>query len=146
LPVPAAQFLEFLRGRFELLEVPYAAGLASALEGRPSSDVGLVVDGKAFVASPKDLPSDPMWELDSYVCQERVLKGEAWKEGPQVVYEHDTGKALGKVAEGFRLLVMLRSPPVDKIWELARMDRRMPKKSTYFWPKIWSGLVYYRMK
>ncbi|HOE52056.1 MAG TPA: DUF1015 domain-containing protein [Methanomassiliicoccales archaeon] len=145
LPVPAAQFLAFLRGRFELLEVPYAAGLASALEGRPSSDVGLVVDGKAFVASPKDLPSDPMWELDSYVCQELVLKGEVWKEGPQVVYEHDTGKALGKAAEGFRLLVMLRSPSVDKIWELARMDRRMPKKSTYFWPKIWSGFVYYRM-
>jgi len=35
---------------------------------------------------------------------------------------------------------------VDKIWDLARMDRRMPKKSTYFWPKMWSGLVYYRMR
>ncbi len=145
LPVPVDRFLEFVRGRFELQAVPGTTDLASALEGRPSSDVGLVIDGNAYVASPRDLPADPMWELDSYVCQEWVLKGEAWRDDPQVVYEHDTAKALARAAEGHRLLVMLRSPPVDKIWELARMDRRMPKKSTYFWPKMWSGFVYYRM-
>lgn len=145
LPVPSERFLEMLKGRFDLQAVPGPSELPSALEGRPSSDVGLVVDGRAYVASPKGLPADPMWELDSYVCQEWVLKGEAWKEEPQVVYEHDTAKALAKVSEGYRLMVLLRSPSVDKIWELARMDRRMPKKSTYFWPKMWSGFVYYRM-
>ncbi|HQN76241.1 MAG TPA: DUF1015 domain-containing protein [Methanomassiliicoccales archaeon] len=145
LPVTADSFLEFLRGRFELQAIPEPSALPSALDGRPSFDVGLVIDGKAYVASPKSIPADPMWELDSYVCQEWVLKGEAWKEEPLVVYEHDTAKALAKVAEGYRLLVLLRSPSVDKIWELARMDRRMPKKSTYFWPKMWSGFVYYRM-
>ena len=146
LPVPADRFLEFVKSRFELQAVPGPSELASALEDRPSSDLGLVIDGKAYVASPRNLPADPMWELDSYVGQEWVLKGEPWKEEPQVVYEHDTAKALARVTEGYRLLVMLRSPSVDKIWELARMDRRMPKKSTYFWPKMWSGLVYYRMR
>jgi uncharacterized protein (DUF1015 family) len=145
LPVPASKFLDTVRSRFELQTVSAPSELAAALEGRPPSDIGLVVDGKAYVATPRDLPTDPMWELDSYVGQEWVLKGEAWKEDPPVVYEHDTAKALGKVAEGYDLLVMLRSPSVDKIWELARMDRRMPKKSTYFWPKMWSGFVYYRM-
>jgi len=146
LPIPAERFLEILKGRFELLGVSSLSDLSSSLDGRPVSDLGLVVDGRAYIASPKELPTDPMWELDSYVCQEWVLKGEVWKEEPQVVYEHDTTKALAKVAEGYRLLVMLRSPSVDKIWELARMDRRMPKKSTYFWPKMWSGFVYYRMR
>jgi len=145
LPVPADRFLELIKERFELSLLPGPSELASALDDRPSSDLGLVIDGAAYVASPKDLPADPMWELDSYVCQEWVLKGEAWKEDPPVVYEHDTAKALLKVSEGYRLLVLLRSPSVDKIWELARMDRRMPKKSTYFWPKMWSGFVYYRM-
>ncbi len=145
LPVPSDKFLDFVKTRFELRAMPGPSELASALEGRPSSDVGLVIDGKAYLASPRELPEDPMWELDSYVCQEWVLKGEAWKEEPLVVYEHDTAKALAKVSDGYRLMVMLRSPSVDKIWELARMDRRMPKKSTYFWPKMWSGFVYYRM-
>lgn len=145
LPVPPDAFLDFVKGRFELRPVPAPSELASALEGRSSSDLGLVIDGKAYLASPRKLPEDPMWELDSYVCQEWVLKGEAWRDEPVVVYEHDIAKALEKVAEGYQLMVLLRSPSVDKIWELARMDRRMPKKSTYFWPKMWSGFVYYRM-
>ena len=142
LQLPVEEFLAVMRERFDLQEVPGPDDLASVLEGRPASDLGLVIDGKAFAASPKDLPADPMWELDSYVCQEWVLKGKAWKDDPVVVYEHDTERAL---AGGYRLVVMLRPPSVDKIWELARLDRRMPKKSTYFWPKMWSGFVYYRM-
>ncbi|MBI0581988.1 MAG: DUF1015 domain-containing protein, partial [Methanomassiliicoccales archaeon] len=145
LPASAESFLEFVKSRFDLFDVSEPSELASALEGRPSSDVGLVIEGKAYVASPRDLPADEMWELDSYVCQEWVLKGEAWKDEPTVFYEHDTAKALAKMSEGYRLMVMLRSPSVDMIWELARLDRRMPKKSTYFWPKMWSGFVYYRM-
>ncbi|MCG7844232.1 MAG: DUF1015 domain-containing protein [Methanomassiliicoccales archaeon] len=139
-------FLEKMRAGFELSELSDAAALIAALEGRAPSDLGLVVDGKAYLASPKDLPNDSIWELDSYVCQEMVLKGDAWPSEPLVEYEHDTEKALAKVAGGYQLLVLLRSPSVDKIWELARQDRRMPKKSTYFWPKMWSGFVYYRMR
>ena len=146
LPVAAERFLSLLGQRFQLTEMKDAPSLISSLEGRNPSDLGLIVKGKAYLAAPKGLPDDPMWELDSYVCQEWVLKGEAWSSEPSVVYEHDTEKALGRVREGYQLLVLLRSPSVDKIWELARQDRRMPKKSTYFWPKMWSGFVYYRMK
>jgi uncharacterized protein (DUF1015 family) len=31
-------------------------------------------------------------------------------------------------------------------WKVAQSGRKMPKKTTYFWPKIWSGFVLYRMK
>ena len=146
LAMPTDRFLEFMRARFELQEENDVATLLGSLEGRRSSDLGLVLDGKAYLASPKDLSSDPMWELDSYVCQEMVLKGDAWSTEPAVEYEHDTAEAERKIVEGYRLAVLLRSPSVSKIWELARQDRRMPKKSTYFWPKMWSGFVYYRMR
>jgi len=146
LSIPPSRFLELMAERFELSDVADPSSLSEALQGRSSSDLGLVVDGKAYVASPRDLPSEPVWELDSYVCQEWVLKGKAWTEEPSVVYEHDTDAALGRVRDGYQLLVLLRSPSVEKIWELARQDRRMPKKSTYFWPKMWSGFVYYRMR
>jgi hypothetical protein len=35
-------------------------------------------------------------------------------------------------------------PPLDpgRVWELARAGHRMPPKSTYFWPKIPSGLFF----
>jgi len=29
---------------------------------------------------------------------------------------------------------------------VAQAGRKMPKKTTYFWPKVWSGFVLYRMK
>lgn len=144
--MPAERFLEKLAVRFELTPFADAPALLAALEGRGPSDLGLMLNGKAYLASPQDLPADPIWELDSYVCQEMVLKGEAWPSEPVVEYEHDTEKALAKIAAGYQLLVLLRPPSVSKIWELARQDRRMPKKSTYFWPKMWSGFVYYRMR
>lgn len=146
LPMPADRFLSLIGQRFELTEMQDAPSLITGLQGRNPSDVGLIVRGKAYLAAPMDLPDDPMWELDSYVCQEWVLKGKAWPSEPSIVYEHDTEKVLGRVGEGYQLLVLLRPPSVDKIWGLARQDRRMPKKSTYFWPKMWSGFVYYRMK
>jgi len=146
LSIPPSRFLELMAERFELIDVADPSSLSEALQGRSSSDLGLVVDGRAYVASPKGLPSEPVWELDSYVCQEWVLKGKAWTEEPSVVYEHDTDAALERVRDGYQLLVLLRSPSVEKIWELARQDMRMPKKSTYFWPKMWSGFVYYRMR
>jgi uncharacterized protein (DUF1015 family) len=44
------------------------------------------------------------------------------------------------------MAVMLSPPKLETIWSLALGGRKMPRKSTYFWPKIWSGLVLYRMK
>lgn len=145
LAVPAERFLKIIGEGFELAQMKDPATLESALKGRGPSDIGLIIEGRSYLASPKKLPSDPVWEIDSYVCQEMVLKGDAWSSEPSVEYEHDPQKALSKVASGYQLMVLLRPPSVDMIWELARQDRRMPKKSTYFWPKMWSGFVYYRM-
>lgn len=146
LAVPAKEFMKKMGERFDILPMKDPSALESALKERGPSDIGLIVEGSSYLASPKKIPSDPMWEIDSYVCQEMVLKGDAWPSEPSVEYEHDTQKALSKVSSGYRLMVLLRPPSVDMIWQLARQDRRMPKKSTYFWPKMWSGFVLYRMK
>jgi uncharacterized protein (DUF1015 family) len=44
------------------------------------------------------------------------------------------------------MAVILSTPNLEAIWQVALGGRVMPKKSTYFWPKIWSGFLYYRMK
>jgi uncharacterized protein (DUF1015 family) len=41
--------------------------------------------------------------------------------------------------------VLLRPPALEFLWKLAIAGRILPKKTTYFWPKIWSGFVFYRM-
>jgi uncharacterized protein (DUF1015 family) len=144
LPMPEAEFLSRIEERFILKEEPSVRALMEELEGSPSSDLGLVVKGRPYLASARDLPQDPLWQLDYYVCQELVLKGEPWES--KVEYEHEIGTAQERIERGYELAVLLRPPSVSRIWKLARQDRRMPKKSTYFWPKMWSGLVYYRMR
>jgi uncharacterized protein (DUF1015 family) len=35
---------------------------------------------------------------------------------------------------------------LDAIWKVSSEGEKMPKKSTYFYPKIWSGFVAYLMR
>ncbi|MDD2626828.1 MAG: DUF1015 domain-containing protein, partial [Candidatus Methanomethylophilus sp.] len=94
-------------------------------------------------------PSDNiMMQLDTYVTQQVILNG---------VYKADEGKStvsydaeLGPVKEAMAakkhdLAVVLNPPSIKTIWDLAGAGKRMPKKTTFFFPKIWSGWVIYRM-
>jgi uncharacterized protein (DUF1015 family) len=47
---------------------------------------------------------------------------------------------------GTRSFAVILSPPdLGLIWTVAKAGKKMPKKSTFFYPKIWSGFVIYRM-
>lgn len=90
----------------------------------------------------------PIWKLDTYVAQEIILKG---------IYKSDEGKAeisfdaeydsvkkkmLNKEHD---LAIVLNDPKLQTIWDLSMIGKRMPKKTTFFFPKIWSGFVIYLM-
>ncbi len=45
----------------------------------------------------------------------------------------------------YDLAVILNDPSLDTIWKLSMIGKRMPKKTTFFFPKIWSGFVFYKM-
>lgn len=110
--------------------------------------IGLVFKTGACYFADYDGKDDPMWTLDTYVAQEKILKG---------VYKSDEGKAdvsydaeldsvLAKMdAKEFDLAIILNAPSLQKIWDLSMIGKRMPKKTTFFFPKIWSGFVFYRM-
>ena len=58
-----------------------------------------------------------------------------------LAYHRDAGEAVATAGE--RGAAFLLPPPdVDAVWERARRGRRMPPKSTYFWPKLPSGLLF----
>jgi uncharacterized protein (DUF1015 family) len=87
-------------------------------------------------------------DLDVAVLQELIL-------GPQlnitpdmlthsdcVSYTTDEAEARARVDSGEAQAVFILNPTtVDQIWRAARAGLTMPQKSTYFYPKLLSGLV-----
>ena len=103
--------------------------------------------GKCMLA---DFDGDePLWKLDTYVVQETILKG---------VYKSDEGKATISYDAEYDsvkkqmdekkhdLAIILNDPKLQTIWDLSMIGKRMPKKTTFFFPKIWSGFVFYLMR
>jgi uncharacterized protein (DUF1015 family) len=61
-------------------------------------------------------------------------------------YCYDRRQAIERVKEReFQLAVLLGPMPSQTIKDIADIGERMPRKSTYFYPKAPSGLVLYRM-
>jgi uncharacterized protein (DUF1015 family) len=62
--------------------------------------------------------------------------------GEQVIYTRDAEAALAAVREGQAQLALLLAPtPALAMRDVARAGDRMPQKSTYFYPKLLTGLV-----
>ncbi len=103
--------------------------------------------GKCLLAK-YEKGDNPIWQLDTYVAQEVILKG---------VYKQDEGKATVAFdaeypsakkkmeAKEYDLAIVLNDPSLQTIWDLSMIGKRMPKKTTFFFPKIWSGFVFYKM-
>jgi uncharacterized protein (DUF1015 family) len=95
-------------------------------------------------------PNDMMWSVDTFVCEkvllDKVIVPRAGKDF-KIAYDHDPISVGDKIQKGEAdMAVILSTPDLEAIWQVALEGRVMPKKSTYFWPKIWSGFLYYRMK
>jgi uncharacterized protein (DUF1015 family) len=109
----------------------------------------LMADGRRFVFELAWSPTqDPLWSVDAYVCEELVLKKILQKKGDVTVdYDHDALSVEQKLkAGGGSLAIVLSSPKLDSIWKVASEGEKMPRKSTYFYPKVWSGFVVYLMR
>ncbi len=69
-----------------------------------------------------------------------------WKGGQHLVYTRDSSEVLSRVSSGeFDVGFLLEAPPVDQITRVALAGDVMPQKSTYFYPKLPTGLVVHRL-
>ncbi len=58
-------------------------------------------------------------------------------------YQSDTKKALSSVANGeYQMMFMLNATRIEHVTEVAQNGLVMPRKSTYFYPKVLTGLVF----
>jgi uncharacterized protein (DUF1015 family) len=58
-------------------------------------------------------------------------------------YVHRAADAVERLAEGAEAAFLLRATPLEAVLEVARAHGLMPQKSTYFYPKVLTGLVLY---
>ena len=143
---------------------PFASdveGLVVELAARHVSALGFAAKdaGTLFVLTPKEthvidhlLPQDrsPAWRaLDYAICDHVVLRHcielseEQTKDQSILWFTEDAGQAVEQVRAGrARYAVLLNPVPVARVLELADAGERMPQKSTFFYPKVPTGLVF----
>ncbi len=116
---------------------------------RPRQAHLLSLRNRAGVESlmPRDQP-DAWRRLDVNVLQYGILHAvlgiddAALTDGGAVTYTQDAREALAAVASGAaRLAFLLNATPVEHVLAVADAGGRMPQKSTYFYPKLPTGLV-----
>ena len=118
------------------------------VDGLKDHMMGLLFKSGACYFADYDGGDDPMWTLDTYVAQEKILKGvfKSDEGKADVSYDAELDSVLGKMDEKKHdLAIVLNDPSLEKIWDLSMIGKRMPKKTTFFFPKIWSGFVFYKM-
>jgi uncharacterized protein (DUF1015 family) len=147
----AAAARRALDGAFRLRAaagVAAAAGLVAASAARHAFALAWP-SGEALVA--ESLPGTESWlaasepaslrALDTYFVHRAVLPRLGVADAA-VGYVHSLGEADEAVAQArCRLAILLRGTPVGQILDVAEAAESMPAKSTFFHPKLPSGLV-----
>ena len=134
--VPHAVLRAELARGFDLSSAP--APTASTLtEMVETGRLVLVGPGGAEWLTPKDGAFDGVRELDGALL-EHALTGSA----VQVGYQHGVDEVLGLVSSGeVAAAVLIRPTSLAEIERTAREGLLMPPKSTFFTPKLRTGLV-----
>ena len=135
-----------------------AAALEERLEaadpGRPA--LGLVTNGgaSAYLLTLRDAPgpaSSPLERCVTWIAGSKLLSPVLGSEADAVdrgmlSYTHDSAEVARAVTEGgFQLGLVLPATPLDLFEEVVLSGERMPIKSTYFSPKLPTGLVINRL-
>ena len=161
---PTAEAQAALGEAFEVRIVGAGGGVAAleaALAALPEGEVaigvhGLTDDDLLLVATeatrrslPPEMPAS--WGgLGPAVLQFAALAPvfgvdeEALRQGEAVSYEHDAAAAFAAVEGGqASVAFLLQAPTLAQIFQAADAGDRMPQKSTYFVPKLPTGVVVY---
>ena len=117
-------------------------------EELPKWQMGLIFGSGKCMLARYDGPDDGLRSLDTYAAQELVIgKTYGYDAGTvKVSYDAEFGSVVKKMRNGTHdAAIVLNAPDLRTVWDLSAAGRRMPKKTTYFFPKIWSGFVFYKM-
>jgi uncharacterized protein (DUF1015 family) len=129
-----------------------AALLAAMQESTPGHRIGMALaQTPAYFTVDVEQAgaADPVSRLDVSVLHHEILQRELALEPAELEserylsYSRDVGALLDRVDTGAgQAAFLLRPPAVSDVVEVARAGQVMPQKSTYFFPKPASGIVF----
>jgi uncharacterized protein (DUF1015 family) len=153
-----AALAQALQRDFQIAEVPID-GAAPAPGGGPLQ-LGYITsqDERAYRLTLKDQAiadaalsghSDAYRHLDTGVLETLLLKGALGLSDDDIshfnglFYARDTAEAIAKVRSGeYDAAFLMRPTPVSQVRDVAAEGENMPPKSTYFFPKLLTGLLF----
>lgn len=123
------------------------AALAAPPAGERHPRLGVVLPGKFLLLSPAAGAQAKLAEIapELAVLDVTLLHDVVLPEIPndQFTYTHDEQETVDAVESGSAGLAILLPPPsVDDVLSISRAALTMPQKSTYFYPKVPSGIAY----
>lgn len=152
----AERLVAELRARFTLQEEPALATLLekmATLDGTSEVVLGALVQGSRYYllrAARPERPGAPEESLDVSVLRrwavEPLLEACGSPAGLEahLRYTHEAHEAAAWVGDGQAdVAFILRPTPLAEVQSVAVAGRVMPQKSTYFHPKLLTGLVFY---
>jgi uncharacterized protein (DUF1015 family) len=121
---------------------------AESPERSESSNVVAVAAGDGFgQLSRLRAQGSPRGALDVTALHEEVLPVLRASGASPIAFERDAKKAIQAVRDGAAAFAFIMTPPsVAEMIAVADAGETMPQKSTYFYPKIPTGLVLWRVE
>jgi uncharacterized protein (DUF1015 family) len=129
--------------------------VAFAMVGSPTEIGFLIEAGRSQMSTwpwPSAMP-EACRTLPTAVFETGVLRAaldfsdEDIDHSARIEYPKDAGSVLEVVRRGRAQLGFLLPPtPLDAIFELARLRQNLPRKSTFFFPKLLTGLTVHRIE
>ncbi len=167
--IDTARVMNELRKHFDVreLETPEDAGEAAAVIAAELEKAGEVATSFAILLAPDrtllaslkagtdpavlipDKEAAPEVKKLDVTLLHRYLIGRLWlgEGAPEpghddILYIKDAARAVAMVRdEGYEAGFLLNPTKMDQVCEIAGLGMRMPQKSTYFYPKIITGMV-----
>ena len=158
-PIDDDRFIDKIKGLFDIEKIPSAAELLNEMDQRCASNtinLGVLTRvGNAYLLSYKgednwssDL-STASQALDVNVLHQLILEPVC---GIDTRNQDDLGHLayvrgneppmeMIKNVSDYDFVFFVNPPDLDQIFEVAEIGETMPQKSTYFYPKVYSGLV-----
>ena len=147
-----------LRENFEIAEVPVDQAAPPAGEGplqlgyidaHHQRTLRLTLNHQSTADSALQSHSEAYRRLDTGVLETLILKGTLGLTDEDIshmrnfAYARDAEQAISRVMAGeFDAAFLMRPTPVEQVREIAAAGENMPPKSTYFFPKLLTGLLF----
>jgi uncharacterized protein (DUF1015 family) len=84
-------------------------------------------------------------DLDVTLLHYAVIEGVLSLKKPRLSYSHDARDALRRVTWGRSAAFVVNPTKIKEVKAASLVGERMPQKSTFFYPKPASGLLFYRV-